>query len=218
MTIQFGERIPGYSIPVLNEREVRASAGLFFLFLFYAIMKVNFEADFTLLKYFIVIFLSDFSIRIFINPKFAPSLILARLLVTRQRPEYVGAPQKKFAWKIGFGLSTIMLLLLVVVNGHSVISAVSCLSCLLFLFLESAFGICIGCLMYGWYYKDKAEYCAGEVCEPGPLQEIQKTSIFQLLIVLGFAIYVAMAVLAFNDAFDVDPGNLWEILGGVGKR
>jgi len=213
MTIQFGERIAGYSIPVLNEREVRASAGLFFLFLFYAIMKVNFEADFTLLKYFIVIFLTDFTIRIFINPKFAPSLVLARLLVTRQRPEYVGAPQKKFAWRIGFGLASVMFVLLIVVNGHSVISAISCLACLLFLFLESAFGICVGCLMYGWYYKEKAEYCPGEVCEPGARQDIQKTSIVQVLIVLGFAVYVLLTIFAFNNIFSVDPGNLWEILG-----
>ncbi len=31
-TIQFGEIVEGYNIPVLNEREVRASAGILFLF------------------------------------------------------------------------------------------------------------------------------------------------------------------------------------------
>jgi hypothetical protein len=211
--IEFGEKVPGYPIPVMNEREVRASAGMLFLFLFYAIMKVNYEQDFTLLKYFILVFITDFSIRIFINPKFAPSLILARLLVTRQKPEYVGAPQKKFAWKIGFGLASIMFLLLIVVNGHSIISAVSCLACLLFLFLESAFGLCVGCLMYGWYYKEKAEYCPGEICQPGARQEIQKTSFLQLLIIVVFAAYIVISIFVLKGVFSVDPGNLWDILG-----
>jgi len=29
-TIRFGETIPGYDVPVLNEREVRAAAGILF--------------------------------------------------------------------------------------------------------------------------------------------------------------------------------------------
>lgn len=209
---QFGETIPGYNIPVLNEREIRASAGILFLFLFYAIMLVNFEADFSLLKFFIIIFLADFSIRIFINPKFAPSLILGRLLVRRQTPEYVGAAQKKFAWTFGFGLASIMFVLLIVVNGHSIISAVSCLLCLLLLFLESAFGICVACIMYGWFYKDKAEYCPGEICDVTNRQEIQKTSVTQILAVVGFAIFITLAVFIFTDTFRVNPGNLWKIL------
>lgn len=28
---QFGERVEGYTIPVLNEREIRAAAGMLFL-------------------------------------------------------------------------------------------------------------------------------------------------------------------------------------------
>ncbi len=69
---------------MLNEREVRASAGIFFVLLFYAIMRVNFEQDFSFLKYFIVAFLTDFIIRVFVNPKFSPSLILRRLIVSRK--------------------------------------------------------------------------------------------------------------------------------------
>ena len=33
---QFGERMPDYSVPVLNEREVRAGAGLLFVIAFVA--------------------------------------------------------------------------------------------------------------------------------------------------------------------------------------
>lgn len=211
-TIQFGEEVAGYRIPVLNEREVRASAGIFFLFLFCSIMLVYFKGDFSLLKYFIVIFLTDFTIRVFVNPRFSPSLILGRLIVSRQKPEYVGAPQKKFAWKIGLGLASLMFFLLIVLNAHSAISGVSCLVCLLFLFFEAAFGICVGCVFYGWIYKEKAEYCPGEICDPADKQGIQKTSIAQVMIILGFMVYISLGILLLNDAFRVNPGSLWEIL------
>ena len=211
-TLNFGEKVDGYNIPVLNEREVRASAGILFLVLFYAIMMVHFEGNFLLLKYFIITFLADFIIRLFVNPKFSPSLILGRLLVSRQMPEYVGAPQKKFAWKIGLGLASFMFTLLIILNAHSIISAVSCIVCLLFLFFESAFGICLGCMVYGWFYKDKAEHCPGEICDVNQRQDIQKTSWTQLLVVFGFVIYLIVAILLLNDTFRVNPGSLWDVL------
>ena len=94
--IQFGENVEGYNIPVLNEREIRAAAGLLFLMMFISIMVVILKGDFLLLKYAIVIFLTDILIRVLINPKYAPTLILGRLIVRNQTPEYVGAQQKKF--------------------------------------------------------------------------------------------------------------------------
>jgi hypothetical protein len=33
---QFGENVEGYNIPVLNEREIRAAAGIFFVFMLVA--------------------------------------------------------------------------------------------------------------------------------------------------------------------------------------
>src|SRR5688572_9993346 len=98
--IKFGEDVEGYRIPVLNEREIRASAGIMFLALATSLVLIMFRQDFTLVKYVIVIFLSDFIVRVFISPRFSPMLIIGRLIVSRQVPEYVGAPQKKFAWKI----------------------------------------------------------------------------------------------------------------------
>ena len=35
-TRQFGETVEGYNIPVLNEREIRASAGILYFFMFLA--------------------------------------------------------------------------------------------------------------------------------------------------------------------------------------
>src|SRR5215216_515484 len=191
--IKFGEDVEGYAVPVLNEREIRASAGILFLGLFMALMLILFQQDFLLVKYVIVVFLTDFIIRIFVSPRFSPVLIIGRLIVSRQSPEYVGAAQKKFAWKIGLALSGLMFFLLVILNSYSTITGVICLMCLVFLFFESAFGICLGCLFYGLFYKDKVIGCAGAVCEERKKQPIQKTTWVQILIVFGFIVYVLLA-------------------------
>ena len=141
--IKFGEDVEGYRVPVLNEREIRAAAGIMFLFLLIALMLIQFKHDFLLVKYVIVVFITDFIIRVFVSPRFSPALIIGRLIVSRQVPEYVGAAQKKFAWQIGLALSGLMFFLLVILNSYSVITGFTCLLCLVFLFFESAFGICL---------------------------------------------------------------------------
>ena len=88
------------------------------------------------MKYVIVVFFTDFVIRVFISPRFSPVLILGRLAVSRQVPEYVGAPQKKFAWQIGLALSALMFVHLVILNSSSVITGITCMLCLVFLFLN----------------------------------------------------------------------------------
>jgi len=39
----FGEKVAGYEIPVLNEREIRAAAGVLFLFMFISLMNILYE-------------------------------------------------------------------------------------------------------------------------------------------------------------------------------
>ena len=207
--VKFGEDVEGFNIPVLNEREIRASAGMLFLFMFISLMMILFKGDFLMIKYAIVIFLSDLLVRVFVNPRFSPTLIVGRLIVSRQVPEYVGAAQKKVAWKIGILLATLMFILLVVVNSYSIITGLICLVCLIFLFFESVFGICLGCLVYRWYYKEKAQYCPGEVCEVKSKQAIQKTSVGQMLIILGFIAFIFLLVYLFNDNFSAKPTALF---------
>ena len=156
--INFGETVEGYSMPVLNEREIRAAAGILFLMMFVSILKVIFQGDFFLLKYAVIIFLTDILIRVFINPKFSPSLIIGRLIVRNQVPEYVGAPQKKFAWIIGIILASTIFIHLVIVNAFSPITGLICFICLIFLFFETAFGICLGCKFYPMFFKEKVQY------------------------------------------------------------
>jgi hypothetical protein len=92
-------------------------------------------------KIFVIGFLLDFSLRIFINPRYSPSLIVGLWFVRKQQPEYVGAPQKRFAWTIGLLLALTMLYLVVINNVIGPINLIVCLACLTLLFFEAAFGI-----------------------------------------------------------------------------
>jgi hypothetical protein len=209
-TIQFGEDVPGYTIRVLNEREIRAAAGLLFLATFTSIMLIFFQGNFVPVKYVVTIFLMDFLIRVFVSPRLAPTLILGRLIVSGQTPEYVGARQKLFGWKIGLFLSATIFTFLVVVNSYSLITGLSCMICLVFLYLETAFGICLGCKFYPLFFKDKVQYCPGEVCERRSRQEIQKTTGRQLLVVLAFGVLVGVMGFRFNRYFVKDPHYLFQ--------
>ena len=211
-TVKFGEEVSGYSIPVLNEREIRASAGILFVFMFISLMMIIFKGNFVMIKYVIMVFLTDMIVRVFISPKYSPTLIIGRLIVGRQNPEYVGAAQKRFAWMIGIVLATMMFFLMVVLNSYSVVSGLTCFVCLIFLFFESAFGICIGCVFYKLFYKEKAQYCPGEICDVKAKQDIQKVSLNQVVIVLAFIAMIILMTYLLNDVVSEKPGNLWELL------
>jgi len=121
----------------------------------------------------------------------------------------VGAQQKKFAWIIGVILSTTMFILIVIVNSYSVITGVICLTCLLFLFFESAFGICLGCKFYPLFFKEKPQRCPGEVCDAKSKQDIQKISTTQLIIVFAFVALISIAGWFLNDKLSKQPYDLF---------
>ena len=206
--IKFGETVEGYDIPVLNEREIRAAAGILFLATFISLMFILFKENFVPIKYVVTFFLADFLIRVFINPKFSPTLVLARMIVRNQTPEYVGAAPKKFAWIIGVVLSATMFYFFIIVNAYSPITGIICLICLVFLFFESAFGICLGCLFYPLFFKKRAQYCPGDVCEVKQKQDIQKISISQILALLIFIAFIIFTVCFMNDSFSEQPYDL----------
>lgn len=203
--IQFGENVDGFEVPVLNEREIRASAGIFFLFAYTVLMLIIFKGNYTPAKFFVYIFLSDFMIRVLINPKFSPSLIIGRLIVKNQQAEYVGAPQKKFAWMIGIILGSLMFFFLIILNTFSPVTGIICLICLIFLFFESVFGICLGCIFFKLLNKEQAKYCSGKICEVQEKEAIQEVSKSQLLITLAFIIYIGFSIYLLKDTFKVKP-------------
>lgn len=165
----FGELREEFPVPVLNERAVRAAAaGIVFFFAIVSFMNAWLVGNFQPTRAFVVAFLIDFTIRIFVNPKFAPSLILGQWMVRKQQPEWVGAPQKRFAWAIGFVLAAVMFYLVVIQHVIGPVNLIVCAACLLLLFFETAFGICIGCKVYNLFNKAQAQLCPGGVCEVAP--------------------------------------------------
>ena len=110
-----------------------------------------------------ITFILEFIIRVFINPKYAPYMVLGSLFVANQEPEWVEARPKKFAWALGLILGVIMSYF-IVFNIMAPARLLTCLLCLLLLFLESAFGICLGCILYK-KLNVKLYKCPGGVCE-----------------------------------------------------
>ena len=209
--LQFGEDNPDYSVRVLNEREARGAAGIMLLFAMIAFMTAWFKGDFTPTKLTIVAFFIDFFIRVLINPRYSPTLIMARWMVNNQTAEYVGAPQKRFAWSIGLVLATFMMFLVVINDVRGPINMITCLVCLILLFFESAFGICVGCKLYNLFNKEKAQLCPGNVCEIKDRQSIQIVTLAQALIAIG---YVALLLFlspvldtAHSQVSSKDPAN-----------
>ncbi len=186
---QFGQRIPGHDIPVLNERAVRASAGILFGLAMVAFMNAWLLGNFQPTRVFVIAFLADFTLRLFVNPRFAPSLIIGAWVVRGQQPEWVGAPQKRFAWAIGFVLALTMLYLVVIRQVIGPVNLLVCAACLTLLFFESAFGICLGCKLYQLFGNTPAQLCPGGVCET-PAQRGPGLSAAQAIIVAFFALGV----------------------------
>jgi hypothetical protein len=184
--IYFGESVKGYSLPVLNEREARAGAGILLLPAIASFVNSYLTHNFIFTKIFVTVFMIDFFIRIFINPNYAPSLIIGRFFVQNQTPEYVGAQQKRFAWSIGFVLSVIMFLIIVIFEIMTSIKIAICLLCITFLFSETAFGICIGCILYHKTQKNRPLYCPGNVCKVKTKEKIQQISKPQMISLILF--------------------------------
>ncbi len=106
-----------------------------------------------------------------------------------------------------------MFVLMVLVNSYSAITGLICFVCLIFLFFESVFGICLGCLFYNLVYKEKAQHCPGEICELKNKHEIQKVSLIQILVVLTMVGLVVLIGFLFNDFFCVKPHDLFGSIG-----
>ncbi len=183
----YGEDVSGYDVPVLNEREARAAAAILFVGAFLGLMNGIMLQTAIFSKYFVTFFAIDFTIRI-IQPRYAPSLLLGRFFVQNQTPEYVGAAQKRFAWALGFILAWPMFYYLVIDFQPNPIKVLVCILCMLLLFFEAAFSICLGCKIFNLIKKEKATHCPGGVCEIRTKDPIQTFTPFQKIItaITGF--------------------------------
>ncbi|GAA1614862.1 MULTISPECIES: DUF4395 domain-containing protein [Leucobacter] len=162
---RIGRIVPGYAVPVINEREARAAAGLLFLPGIVLYLTAIHAGTAQPLKPFGAVFVLDMLIRVLVGDRYAPSLALARIIVSRQQPEWVGAPQKLFAWWLGYGMGLLACLATGLLQAPLWVTLVLCGICLTMLFLETAFGICVGCRLQSLLTKTPPKYCAGGTCE-----------------------------------------------------
>lgn len=176
--MSYGKIIPNLKIhgivapyPVINEREVRGAAGLMFLMGIIAFFITFFTGTSTLLYVAVPIFWFEFFLKSVFQPHYSMFGFVARYIVQKQAPEYVGVIQKRFAWSLGLGLATVMMLVVFVFGMRGALPMTICLTCLSLMWLESSFGICVGCKMYSFLIKkgiikkpDIKPACPGNVC------------------------------------------------------
>lgn len=173
--LSFGKHIEGKSFKVLEERNLRASGGLMFLLGLIAFNNVFFLQNYEIVMYVSGFLMLNFIIGIFVNPKFAPTMFLGWLFTRKQTPIYIGAIQKRFAWSLGLTLATTIFILSIFLQSdvsYFEPVCILCLICLILLFTEVAFGICIGCKLYylAIYLKllkepEEKPNCMGDSCE-----------------------------------------------------
>ncbi len=178
MTIfSFGETIPGFNYKVMNEREVRGISGLMFLMGVFAFIQAFILNRYSVLPIISGAMFFHFLISVFVNPKFSPFSFITKIFIRKQTPIYIGAVQKRFAWSLGMGLSFTIFIFSILLNTTGDISyfepaCMLCIICLLLMFLETAFAICVGCKLYFFSIHLKlikkpevTPNCMGDVCE-----------------------------------------------------
>ncbi len=194
--VDYGEKVPGYEEGMINEREVRATAGIMFMLgMIVIFVGIGFNHIMVARVYIAFIFI-DFTLRI-INPKYAPSLLFGRVFIQNQKPEYVGAMQKRFAWILGWLISLPMVYWFVLNWDISFYKILICVLCLTLLFMEGALSICVGCKLYAFFTREKAQNCPGGVCEIRTKDPIQTFNPIQKLIatLVGIALIVGTYLL-----------------------
>ncbi len=178
---EYGEKIPGYDVTVINEREARAAAGiLFMLGMIVIFVGIGYNHIIVARVYLAFLFI-DFTARI-ISPKYSPSMLLGKFVVRNQEPEYVGGLQKRFAWTLGWLISIPMIYWFVLNWDITFYKVMICVLCLTLMFLETAFGVCVGCMIYKMITREDPKYCPGGVCSIREKEPIQTFNTMQKMI------------------------------------
>jgi len=141
----------------------------------------------------------DFILKIFIWPEFSIFWNIVRPFIKNKEKFWVWAVQKKFAWIIGFILSTFVIYCLLllswiiecsnpqvlaviqqvelnILNNLFIVlpmnpAILACVLCIIFMFLEAFFGICVWCKIYKtfvskWVMKEyEWQKCVNWACE-----------------------------------------------------
>ena len=193
---EYGEKVPGYDITVINEREARAAAGLLFMLgMIVIFVGIGYNHIIVARVYLAFLFI-DFTTRV-ISPKYSPSLLLGKFVVRNQKPEYVGGLQKRFAWTLGWFISWPMLYWFVWHWDITFYKVLICILCLTLMFLEAAFAICVGCMIYKSITRNDPQHCPGGTCEIRQLDPIQKFNPLQATIATITAAALILGIYLF---------------------
>lgn len=167
----YGNIVPGLKIDgrgteaygVVNERAVRAGAGLMFAIGFFTLLDVYFERNLMVAFVVVSMFFLDFALKVFIGPRASIFGRIGMLLTRGQKPEFVRAEEKRFAWSLALAISSIVLTLVgkqlfftpvcsgapaLAVGSPCLIPMTLCALCLTIMWFESAVGFCVGCALY----------------------------------------------------------------------
>lgn len=174
-----GEWVLGIDVPVVNERAVRASAGILFLGGFAAWMWGVVTGDLQPMRLFGMVFAVEMMLRLFVGTAYTPTLLLGTFATRSQRPEWVEARSKSLAWSLGFGMSMVGCLSLGWLGLPGVIAQTICGICIGLLYLETAFGFCLGCVAAQRFSARKPQLCAGDTCEYTPPSRGEQHSVIR---------------------------------------
>ena len=188
---EYGEHVAGYDVTVVNEREARAAAGILFMLGMIVIFVGIGFGHIIVARVYLAFLWFDFLARV-VSPKYSPSMLLGKFIVRNQKPEYVGGLQKRFAWTLGWLISFPMVWWFVIHWDITFYKVLICVLCLTLMFLETAFGVCVGCMIYKALLQKNPEHCPGGVCEIKRKEPIQTFNPIQASI----AIITFIALLA----------------------
>ena len=183
----------------VDETEVRIAAWIALIFALVSFYLVMLRWDFNTAFFTVWTIWLDFVLKVFIWPDFSIFGRVVRLFLKKKEKVWVWSVQKRFAWVIGVVLSTFVLYCMLLLSWNiestnvtviAIIEQIStnitanalivlpmnpailaCVLCIVFMFLESVFGICMWCKMYKklvkkWIMKEhKWQNCVNGACE-----------------------------------------------------
>ncbi|WP_084099677.1 DUF4395 domain-containing protein [Demequina sp. NBRC 110051] len=159
-----GRWVDGYAVSVVNERAMRAAAGLLFAAGFAAWGWGLTTGDLQFMRMFGILFAVDMMLRLFVTGGASPTVALGSLAVRRQQPEWVDARSKAFAWGLGLTMALAGCFSLGWL-GLTAVAQTICGLCLALLFAETAFGLCVGCALARRFTRQAPQHCPGGTCD-----------------------------------------------------
>ncbi len=165
----------------VNEHEVRVTTGLMLVLGFTAFFLIVLKGNFSIPLILVSILFLEFALKALISPKWSFFGILSRRFIRKKQPLWIGSVQKRFAWTLGIFLTGFVIFCILVLGSYIPASdpiiasmkiqmaeniqngalwvlpfnmgLIACFLCLIFMWLESVVGYCVGCAIYGWLVR-----------------------------------------------------------------